>query len=80
MQTMMETEMTGDDRELEVMKVKGIQWWNWIWWHEWGHTDRPSDNRGEGVKWEKIGLMHRRDGGEGDGDNGTEMVELRRIE
>lgn len=48
MQTMMETETTGDDRELEVMKVKGIQWWNWIWWHEWGHTDRPSDNRGEG--------------------------------
>lgn len=25
MQTVMETEMMGDDRELEVMKVKGIQ-------------------------------------------------------
>lgn len=24
-QTVMETEMMGDDRELEVMKVKGIQ-------------------------------------------------------
>lgn len=48
MQTMVETEAMGDDRELEVMKVKGIQWWNWIWWHEWGHTGRPSDNRGRG--------------------------------
>ena len=32
------------------------------------------------MKWEKIGLMHMRDGGKGDGDNGTETVELRRIE